>query len=103
MTTFPFDIVANHIRKKHPGCPEFAVEYLSKEISGRDWESLKLGSAVGITMQCILRHQMTEYESLLLHGVERKEARKRVQPKIDAMLKVWKQRPQGDLRGDEKT
>lgn len=37
MTLFPFDIVARHIRKKHPGCPEFAVEYLAKEISVREW------------------------------------------------------------------
>ncbi|WLS08902.1 DUF2293 domain-containing protein [Shinella sumterensis] len=35
---------------------------------------------------------MTEYETLLLHGVDREEARRRVQPKIQAMLKVWKRR-----------
>ncbi|WP_280174488.1 DUF2293 domain-containing protein [Agrobacterium deltaense] len=46
-------------------------------------------------MDGLLRHQMTEYETLLLHGVERTEARRLVQPKIDAMLKVWKQRPKG--------
>jgi hypothetical protein len=30
MTVFPLDIVTRHIRKKHPGCPEFIVEYLAK-------------------------------------------------------------------------
>lgn len=93
MTKFPFDVVRHHIRKKHPGCPEFAVEYFAKEISGREWKGIKLGGAVGITMDAMLRHQMTEYETLLLHGMDRKEARKRVQPRIDAMLKVWKMRP----------
>ena len=95
MTLFPFDIVVRHIRKKHPGCPEFAVEYLAKEISGREWTpGVRLGRAVGIVMQSILRHEMTEYETLLLHGADREEARRRVQPKIQAMLKVWKRRPE---------
>ena len=89
MTVFPFEVVCHHIRKKHPGCPEFAVEYLAKEISGREWTGIKLGAAVGITMDGLLRHQMTEYDTLLLHGVDRKEARKRVQLKNDVMLKVW--------------
>lgn len=93
MTKFSFDVVSHHIRKKHPGCPEFAVEYFAKEIAGREWKGIKLGGAVGITMDAILRHQMTEYETLLLHGVDRKEARKWVQPKIDAMLKVWRTKP----------
>ncbi|MBA4775931.1 MAG: DUF2293 domain-containing protein [Rhizobiales bacterium] len=93
MTVFPFEVVCQHIRKKHPGCPEFAVEYLAKEISGREWTGVKLGRAVGITMDGLLRHQMTEYETLLLHGVDRKKARMRVQPKIEAMLKVWKTCP----------
>lgn len=54
---------------------------------------MKLGRAVGIVMDGLLRHQMTEYETLLLHGVDREEARRRVQPKIQAMLRVWKRRP----------
>ncbi|WHO21376.1 DUF2293 domain-containing protein [Agrobacterium tumefaciens] len=92
MTKFDFDAVTQHIRKNHPGCPEFAVEYFSKEISEREWKGIKLGGAVGITMDAFLRHQMTEYETLLLHGMDRKEARRRVQPKIEAMLKIWGRR-----------
>ncbi|MDR6816278.1 hypothetical protein J2X76_001432 [Neorhizobium sp. 2083] len=95
MTIFPFDVVARHIRKKHPGCPEFAVEFFAKEVSRKEWTpGVKLGRAVGITMDGLLRHQMTEYESLLLHGMDREEARRRVQPRIQAMLKVWKNRPE---------
>ncbi|MCB5203172.1 DUF2293 domain-containing protein [Neorhizobium sp. T786] len=91
MTVFPPDLVARHIRKKHPGCPEFAVEFLAKEVSGKKWTpGVKLGRAVGITMDGLLRHQMTEYETLLLHGVDREEARKRVQPRVEAMLGIWK-------------
>ncbi|MEL4072271.1 DUF2293 domain-containing protein [Ochrobactrum sp. GPK 3] len=80
--------------KKHPGCPDFAVEHIARLISEREWEGVKLGRAVGITIDGILRHQMTEYETLLLHGVDRKEARRRVQPKVNAMLKVWAKRPE---------
>lgn len=89
MTKFQFEVVAKHIRKKHPGCPEFAVEYIANEIAGREWEKVTLGKAVGIVMTTALRHLMTDYDTLLLHGVERQEARRRVQPRVNAMLKVW--------------
>lgn len=92
MTVFSFEVVSRHIRKKHPGCPDFVVDYIAREIAGREWKGVKLGRAVGITMQALLRHQMTEYETLLLHGIDRKEARKRVQPRIQAMLDVWARR-----------
>lgn len=70
------------------------MEFFSREASGKEWTpGVKLGRAVGIVMDGLLRHHMTEYETLLLHGVDREEARRRVQPRIDAMLKVWKRRP----------
>lgn len=94
MKLFSFETVCSHIKKKHPGCPDFAVEHIARLISEREWEGVKLGRAVGITIDGILRHQMTEYETLLLHGVDRDEARRRVQPKVNAMLKVWARRPE---------
>jgi hypothetical protein len=45
--------------------------------------------AVGITMQTTLRHKMTDYDHLLLIGVDRKEARERVQQKVNAMIRSW--------------
>lgn len=94
ISRYSAEVVCQHIRKKHPGCPDFAVEYIAHEIAGRDWKGATLGSAVGIVMQSTLRHLMTEYETLLLHGVERETARRQVQPKIQAMLAVWKRRPE---------
>ncbi|MBX4976212.1 DUF2293 domain-containing protein [Rhizobium lentis] len=35
---------------------------------------------------------MTDYDQLMLVGVRRKEARRRVQPKINAMIELWKRR-----------
>ncbi|SDM28614.1 DUF2293 domain-containing protein [Ensifer sp. YR511] len=86
-------VVCQHVRKKHPGCPDFAVERIAAEIAGREWKGATLGRAVGIVMQSTLRHLMTEYETLLLHGIDREDARRRVQPKIEAMLAVWKRPP----------
>lgn len=38
---------------------------------------------------------MTDYDQMLLAGVDREEARRRVQPKINAMIDSWKkQRPE---------
>lgn len=89
MTRFSAEAVEKHIRKKHPGCPDFAVAFFLNEIVGRDWKGVSIGKAVGITMQTSLRHLMTDYDQMLLEGVDRQEARRRVQPKINAMITTW--------------
>jgi hypothetical protein len=89
MTKFSGAAVDAHIRRKHPGCPNFAIAFFIAEIAGRDWHKVSLGKAVGITMQTTLRHKMTDYDQMLLCGVDRNEARQRVQPRIDAMLAQW--------------
>ncbi|KQW32299.1 hypothetical protein ASE36_03500 [Rhizobium sp. Root274] len=91
--TFSKEAVVDHLRRKHPGCPDFAVSFFSEEIARKEWQGATLGKAVGVTMQSCLRHQMTDYETLLLNGMDREEARARVQPRIDAMLKVWRKKP----------
>ncbi|MBY5746149.1 DUF2293 domain-containing protein [Rhizobium leguminosarum] len=98
MAKFPLDAIEQHIRHHHPGCPDFAISYFSSEIAQRDWRDASLGQAVGITMQTFLRHEMTDYDTLLLLGVDRREARNRVQPRIDAMLKVWRKKPKAAKR-----
>ena len=93
MAKFTLSAVERHIRRHHPGCPDFAVTYFAEQIAGRDWRDAPLGKAVGITLQTFLRHEMTDYDTLLLHGMSRDEARRRVQPLIKAMLKVWRRKP----------
>lgn len=90
MATFNLSAIERHIRHHHPGCPDFAVTYFTQDIASRDWLNASLGQAVGITMQTFLRHEMTDYDTLLLHGVDRSEARRRVQPRVAAMLNSWK-------------
>lgn len=92
MSVFPNDVVEQHIRENHPGCPEFAVSYFSKEVASRNWRNATLGKAVGIIMHTFLRHQMTDYDTLLLLGIDREEARKRVLPRITAMIDSWSKR-----------
>jgi len=96
---FSVEAVSDHIRAKHPGCPGFAIDYMAREIAQKKWKGVTLGRAVGITMQNILRHLMTDYDALLLEGMDRSEARQRVQPKIRRMLEVWAKPRQGETAG----
>ena len=89
MTKFSIEAVSAHIRRKHPACPDFAVAWFAAEIASKSWRRASLGKAVGITMQTYLRHNHTDYDFLLLTGVERNEARRRVQPRIDALIRSW--------------
>lgn len=89
MTKFSAAAIENHIRRKHPGCPDFAIAFFVAEIVKRDWQNASIGKAVGITMQTILRQEMTDYDHMLLCGVGREEARRRVQPKVNAMIAKW--------------
>lgn len=92
MTNYSADAVAEHIRKKHPGCPDFAVAWFAAEIASKSWKGATLGKAVGITMQTHLRHYHTDYDTLLLTGIDREEARRRVQPRVNAMINSWRRR-----------
>lgn len=90
MTRFTPEAIERHIRRKHAGCPDFAVAFFVGEIAQKEWKGVSIGKAVGITMQTTIRHMMTEYDQMLLCGVDREEARRRVQPKVNAMIASWK-------------
>jgi len=93
MTRYTKVAARTHIKSRHPGCPEFVVEHLAEKISEKEWRRATLGMAVGITMQNLLRHEMTDYDQLRLMGIDRKVARNRVQKKIHAMLSHWGKKP----------
>lgn len=95
MAKFDVEAVRNHIAQNHPGCPRFAMDFIALEVSRRQWKAATIGMAVGITMQNLLRHEMTDYDTLLLMGVERAEAKRRVQPRINAMLHIWSKQRAG--------
>ena len=93
MSKFDKKIVYQHIMLRHPRCPDFAALFFANEVAERDWKNATLGKAVGITMQNFLRHQMTDYDQLLMCGVDRHEARRRVQPRVQAMIASWSGSP----------
>ena len=80
------------IRLEFPGCPEVAVVYFATKICTvpKNWRGAPIEAAVDLTMQNYLRHEFTDYDQLLMTGVRRKEARRRVQPKVDAMIASWR-------------
>lgn len=89
MSKFSRDAILQHIKARHPKCPDFAVSFFAEEVVKKAWSDAPLGMAVGITMQNVIRHLMTDYDQLLLCGVNREEARRRVQPRINAMIAQW--------------
>lgn len=84
--------VEHFIRTEFPGCPELAVVFFATKICTvpKNWRGAAIEAAVDLTMQNHLRHEFTDYDQLLMVGVRRKEARRRVQPKVDAMIAGWK-------------
>ncbi|MGM4980955.1 DUF2293 domain-containing protein [Rhizobium sp. 11_C7_N12_5] len=79
------------MRHEFPGCPEIAIIFYAHQICTvrKNWRGITIAEAVNVTMQNSLRHEFTDYDQLLMVGVRRKEARRRVQPKIDAMIASW--------------
>jgi hypothetical protein len=45
--------------------------------------------AVTLAVVASVRHEDTEYDSLLMSGVPREEARDRIRPGIDRVLNAW--------------
>lgn len=80
------------IRDEYPQCPEFAVVRFAHQVctEPKNWRGVSIAVAVDHVMQNMLRHELTDYDQILLVGVLRKEAPRKVQPKIDAMTTNWK-------------
>ncbi|MBX4971089.1 DUF2293 domain-containing protein [Rhizobium binae] len=90
MAKFNEKKVRAHFLRDYPDCPDFAVAYFVNDIMTKDWTNISIARAIELTIHKSLRHTMTDYDQLLLVGVDRAEARRRVQPKINAMIDSWK-------------
>lgn len=80
------------IRREYPGCPEAAVLYYARQIctDPKNWQGVSIEAAVDVTIQNHLRHEFTDYDQMLMVGVHRKDARRRVKPRVGAMMASWK-------------
>ncbi|MEA3450581.1 MAG: DUF2293 domain-containing protein [Bacteroidota bacterium] len=88
---------AKVIKLHFPKCPKsvskIIAEHACKKYSGRVGRSANAkefdGTLVKLAVIAYIRHAKTEYDSLLMKRVRKKEARRIIQPKIDQVLKSW--------------
>jgi len=91
--------ITDEIRRLFPGCPArravAIAEHTGLRGSGRVGRSAAGRAldedAILLAVVASVRHQDTEYDSLLMAGVSRDAARDRVRPTIDRVLGAWRQ------------
>lgn len=88
---------AKSVREQFPSCPpdrEFEIaRHACQKYSGRIGRSAAARAsepeAVRLAVIAHIRHRETKYDIFLMGGIERKEARARVQSVIDRVLQEW--------------
>ena len=86
------------IIKLFPGCPSPRAEAIAQHAatrgSGRVGRSAAARAldpeAITLAVVASVRHQDTNYDDLLMSGLDRAEARDRVRPRIDQVLDRWR-------------
>jgi len=95
---------ARRIREVFPGCPgnreRTIAEFACRKYSGRVGRSAAAKEldkdAVRLAVIAHVRHIETEYDTLLGSGVDRHDARRRVQGRIEQVLADWGERDAAD-------
>ncbi|MGW6026069.1 DUF2293 domain-containing protein [Streptomyces sp. NPDC055099] len=90
---------AEEIRRLFPGCPEERCRAIAGHASvrgsgrvGRSAAGRALStSAVTAAVVAAVRHTETPYDRLLMSGVPRGEARRRIAPAVEATLRAWRE------------
>jgi hypothetical protein len=93
--------LAYEIRRLFPGCPARRAAAIAEHTGlrgsgrvGRSAAGRALGEdAVVLAVVASVRHQDTDYDSLLMAGLSRDAARDRVRPAIDRILAAWRTPP----------
>jgi hypothetical protein len=89
--------LAGAITQRYPGCPadeaHRIAEHTGRRSSGRVGRSAAGraldSTAVDLAVRAHIPHAHTNYDSLLMQGTERQEARAQVRERIDGMLAKW--------------
>ncbi len=89
---------AGLVREIYPFCPiareSIIAEHACRKYSGRVGRSAAAKAldeeAVRLAVTAHVRHAETNYDDLLLKGIDRREARERVYPKVSGILDRWK-------------
>jgi hypothetical protein len=98
--------MASEIGRLFPRCPAGRAEAIARHTSlrgsgrvGRSAAGRSLGEeAITLAVVASVRHEDTEYDSLLMCGVSREEARDRIRPAVDCVLAAWAQPPRSSSR-----
>jgi len=90
--------LAREIRRLFPGCPPARAQEIAKHTGDRG--SGRVGrtaaarvldrQAVTLAVVAAVRHGETDYDALLMAGVERFEARGRVREDVEHVLQAWR-------------
>jgi hypothetical protein len=93
--------LAHEIARLFPGCPQERAERIARHTSERS--SGRIGrtgaarafdpAAVTLAVVAAVRHGDTEYDDLLMAGVDRGAARDRVRAGVDEVLESWRAPP----------
>lgn len=89
---------AEEIRRIFPGCPAQRAEAIARHASlrgtsrvGRSAAGRSLDpGAITLAVIASVRHDDTEYEDLLMAGVERQDARRQVHTEVQDVLDRWR-------------
>ncbi|KGI66829.1 DUF2293 domain-containing protein [Mycolicibacterium rufum] len=92
------DRFADAIREQFPGCPPARAAAIASHAalrgSGRVGRSAAgrdlTPGAIRLAVTASVRHVDTEYDDLLMVGLERDEARERVRDRVDAIMAAWR-------------
>jgi hypothetical protein len=88
---------AEQIAALFPGCPKERAEAIAAHAAvrgsgrvGRSAAGRNLdGNAITLAVVASVRHLDTDYDELLMSGVARADARERIRPAIDQVLRAW--------------
>jgi hypothetical protein len=91
---------AQEIRRLFPGCPAERAEAIAAHASvrgsgrvGRSAAGRTLSAeAVTAAVRAAVRHTETPYDQLLMNGVSRPEARRRIADGVESVLREWRLR-----------
>ncbi len=91
--------MASVIGRLFPRCPAGRAEAIARHTSlrgsgrvGRSAAGRSLGEeAITLAVVASVRHEDTEYDSLLMSGVSREDARDRIRAAVDRVLTAWAQ------------
>jgi hypothetical protein len=89
--------MASEIRRLFPGCPAERAQAIARHTSlrgsgrvGRSAAGRSLDEkAITLAVAASVRHEDTEYDSLLMSGVTREAAREHIRPAVDRVLATW--------------